>query len=167
MEDIYSAEFKNQIGTKFMKEVEKNFKEVPTLASELKEAKKLTSDTLKKYLGNKKYNQTKAKKLVNEGLKKINSAKTPDDVYALCDKYVTALEKTVNVYKISVTKSGKGSVTKSATVKYGKNFTVKIVPAAGFKIKSIVVDGKKVKLTNAYTFKKVTKVHSIKVTFGR
>lgn len=167
VEDIYGAEFKNQIGTKFMKEVEKNFKEVPTLASELKEAKKLTSDTLKKYLGNKKYNQTKAKKLVNEGLKKINSAKTPDDVYALCDKYVKALEKTVNVYKISVTKSGKGSVTKSATVKYGKNFTVKIVPAAGFKIKSIVVDGKKVKLTNAYTFKKVTKAHSIKVTFGR
>ena len=164
---IVEAQYQYEIGDKYLDSVKKQMKAVQNYAAELKDAKKVAVIALKEYLGNKKYQQTKVKKLVADGTKKINAAKVLEDVYSLCDKYTAALEKTVNMYKITVSKSGKGSVTKTANVKYGKNFTVKIVPAAGYKIKSIVVDGKKVKLTNAFTFKKVVRAHTIKVTFGK
>lgn len=164
---VSAAEYKDQIDEKFYKSVAAEMKEIRTYAQQLKEEKAVAIEALREYLGNKKYNQTKVKALVNEGTKKINAATDLYDVYDICEAYLAKLEKTVNIYKITVSKSGKGAVTKTANVKYGSNFTVKIVPAAGYKIKSIVVDGKKVKLTNNYTFKKVVKAHTIKVTFGK
>jgi len=174
IEDIYIAavrwiatcEYKDEISDKFYKNVAEELKAVKTYAAQLKEYKAECIEDLRSYLGERAYNQVKVKKYVADGTKLINAAKTFEAVDTVYVRYITALEKTVYTFKITVSKVGKGSVTKTGTVKYGANFTVKIVPNAGYRIKSIVVDGKKVKLTNAYTFKNVTKAHSIKVIFG-
>jgi hypothetical protein len=71
----------------------------------------------------------------------------------------------LKTFKISTSKKGKGTVTKSKAVAYGKNFTVKFKAAKGYKILKITVDGKKVKVKKSYTFKKVTKAHKIKVYY--
>ena len=142
------------------------FKAVKTYAAQLKEYKAECVKDLRAFLGEKKYNQVKVKKYVAGGTKLINAAKTFEAVDTVYERYMTALEKTIYTFRITVAKVGKGAVTKTGTVKYGANYTVKMIPNAGYRIKSIVVDGKKVKLTNAYTFKNVTKAHTIKVTFG-
>ena len=165
--EINEAKYQEDIGDKYLKKVLKKLREVPSYAQELKQLKKDTIGCFKQYLGKKRFDQSKVKKLVTEGSKKVNAATTLEQVNSISEKYIAALEKTVKRFKISVSKTGKGSVSKTAKVQYGKNLTVKITPAAGYKIKSITVDGKRVKLTNAYTFKKVTKAHSIKVTFGK
>ncbi|MBR0414849.1 MAG: hypothetical protein IJI67_07250 [Clostridia bacterium] len=165
--NIQDAKYADEADEVFFAEVAKELAAVKTLAQQLKEDKDAAIAALKKYVGNKKFNQTKIKALYAEGVKKIKAATTSAQVEKLCNQYVAAMNKAILTYKITVTKSGKGAVTKSATVKCGASYTVKIVPTAGYKIKSIVVDGKKVKLTNAYTFKNVTKAHSIKVTFSK
>lgn len=164
---ITDAAFLDEVDDAFFEDLQKSFTAVQTIAQELKSDKKAAIATLKTYVGNKQYNQKSVKALYNEAVTKINAATTSEQVESLLIKYISSMEKTVVTFKITVSKSGKGAVSKSAKVKYGTNFTVKIVPTAGYKIKSITVDGKKVKLTNAYTFKKVTKAHSMKVTFGK
>lgn len=164
---IESCEYKDQIADRFFQELKKEMDAVKTLAQELKEYKAECIEEFREYLGDPMYNQSKVKPLVTNGTKAINAAKDEGAVEAIYDKYMTALEKTVYTFKITVTKSGKGAVSKTKTVTYGSNYTVKIVPNAGYKIKSIVVDGKKVKLVNAYTFKNITKAHTIKVTFSK
>ena len=164
---IQDAVYADEVDDVFFEQVAKDFAAVKTLVQQLKADKDAAIAALKKYVGNKKYNQTKVKALYAEGVKKIKAATTSAQVEKLCKQYVAAMNKAILTYKISVSKSGKGAVSKSATVKCGANYTVKIVPTAGYKISKIVVDGKKVKLTNAYTFKNVTKAHSIKVTFSK
>ena len=166
VEWIVSCAYKDEIGDRFYENVAAKLKAVKTYAAELKAYKKELIADFNAFLGKKKYNQSKVKKYVADGTKLVNAATTFEAADAVYERYMSALEKTVYTFKITVSKTGKGAVTKTGTVKYGANFTVKIVPNAGYKIKSITVDGKKVKLTNAYTFKNVTKAHSIKVVFG-
>ena len=163
---IANCEYKDEISDKFYKNVAEQFKAVKTYAAQLKEYKAECVKDLRAFLGEKKYNQVKVKKYAADGTKLINAAKTFEAVDTVYERYMTALEKTIYTFRITVAKVGKGAVTKTGTVKYGANYTVKMIPNAGYRIKSIVVDGKKVKLTNAYTFRNVTKAHSIKVIFG-
>ena len=57
-------------------------------------------------------------------------------------------------------------MSKSKMVKYGGKYTVKLQPKAGKRIKAVYIDGKKKKLKNSYTFRKVKKRHTIRVVFG-
>ena len=174
MDEIYSdaidwitaCEYKDEISEKFYTGVQEKLKAVKTYAAQLKEYKAVYIARLRKFIDNKKYHQPKVKKYVATGTKLIQAAKTFEAAETVYERYLAALQKTVYTFKIVTAKVGKGTVTKTGIVKYGANFTVKIVPNAGYKIKSITVDGKKVKLTNAYTFKNVTKAHSMKVVFG-
>ena len=50
-------------------------------------------------------------------------------------------------------------------VNHNKDFTVRIIPDDGYKIKQVLVDGKSVGAVDEYTFKKVTKTHSISASF--
>jgi hypothetical protein len=74
---------------------------------------------------------------------------------------------TLKTFKISITKSGKGTVTKSKAVKYGRNFTLKFKASRGYEISRILVDGKKIKIKKSYTFKNVKKAHRVKVYFKK
>ena len=161
----YSRLYEAEIPSDFMDRVKALLDETPTYAQELKTTKANLVKDLKTYLNNKKYNQTKVKSIVNAGVKAINSETDIDEVYNVYAEYVEKAEKTVYKFKITTSKVGKGTITKSATVKYGNSYTVKIKPNVGYKISAIYVDGKKVKLTEKYTFKKVTKKHTIKVIF--
>ena len=139
--------------------------ETPTYKEELKQLKADYIAELKTFKNNKKYNQSKVVAIVNEGIKKINAAKTIEDVWDLYDEYYDKAEATIYKFKITTSKVGKGTISKSATIKYGNSYTVKIKPTVGYKISAIYVDGKKVKLTEKYTFKNITKKHTIKVVF--
>ena len=139
--------------------------ETPTYSQRLKLVKKESVTELNKYKNNKKYDQSKVVTIVNQGIKLINSSTDIDDVYNLVYNYSQKAEATIYKFKITTSKVGKGTITKSGSVKYGRSYTVKIKPTVGYKISAIYVDGKKVKLTEKYTFKNVTKKHTIKVIF--
>ena len=141
---------------------------VDTYAKELKQLKADNISDLKStYLGNPKYNQTKVKPIIAEATKKINAATKTEQVESLFKTYSKKANATINKYKITTSKSGAGAVSASKTVNYGSNYTLKFVPKAGYKIKAITVDGKRIKLVNSYTFKNIKKSHSVKVTFGK
>jgi|GEM_PF-558385 len=54
----------------------------------------------------------------------------------------------------------------NVVVPYGTNMTFTITPNAGFKVTSLVVDGKTLKPVNSYTFSNVTRTHTIRANFG-
>lgn len=136
-----------------------------TIEEKLKKDKKSTISYLKAYKNNKKYNQTKVVPIVDKGISKINNAKTIEEVWDIYYEYKAKAKKTIYKFKITTSKVGKGTISKSKTVDYGSKYAVKIKPNVGYKISAIYVDGKKVKLTETYTFKNVTKKHTIKVIF--
>ncbi len=166
---IFEAEYKEDLkASAIYNDFVKELKAVKTYADELKESKSDCISSLKyEYLGNKKYNQNKVKPIITEAIKKINAAKKLEQVSTYYAVYTKKANATINKYKIVTSKSGAGAVSASKTVNYGSSYTVKIVPKAGYKIKAIAVDGKKIKLVNSYTFKAVKKSHTIKVTFGK
>ncbi|WP_176547226.1 S8 family serine peptidase [Bacillus sp. AFS053548] len=72
------------------------------------------------------------------------------------------------VHTITATAGSNGAISPSGSVpvKYGENQTFTITPKKGYEIASFIVDGVNAKLTNnTYTFKNVTKNHTINVTF--
>ena len=156
---------------KFLKNVKKKFDRFPVKTVELKNKRKSAYDKLvKKYKtdGKKKYDQKKVRDLLKKAKAAMNKVTEPEDVSGVYQEYVSKLNKTINKYTVKTSKKGKGTITKTKKVKYGANFTVKFTPKAGYKIKKITVDGKKLKkLKNKYTFKKVKKAHKIKVVFGK
>ena len=154
-----------EIPSDFIEKLEAKLKTTKTYKQELAELKKELLEELNTFKNNKKYNQTKIKAIINEATKKINASTDMDEVYDLYYEYYEKAENAINKYKITTKKTGKGTITKSKTVTYGSNFTVKMTPKKGYKIKSVIVDGKKVKNKTKYTFKKVVKAHTIKVVF--
>ncbi len=70
-------------------------------------------------------------------------------------------------FTITVSSTEGGSITASGsnTVKYSKDITYSITPALGYEIKAVLVDGKDVGAVSEYTFKDVTKNHSIHAVF--
>ena len=53
----------------------------------------------------------------------------------------------------------------TSTVEYGRSKTFTIIPAAGFEIESVIVDGVNQGAIGTYTFSNVTAAHSISATF--
>lgn len=160
-----NAIYEFEVSEFFVINLEGILKDIPTLKQELKTAKNKYIGYLKAFLNNKKYNQKKVKPIVNEGINKINKATSIKEVKNIYNSYYNKAKKMINTYKITTTKEGKGYITKGKTVNYGTNLTIKITPNKGYKIKSLYVDGKKVKTTTKYTFKNIKANHKIKAIF--
>ena len=153
-------------------ELKANLKTVPNAKKEFKDLKKSTTKQLKSYKSKKnrkKYSQGKVKTVIKQGIAAMNKVEKydVDQLQETADLYLAKADNCIKKFLIKTKKKGKGSITKSKKVKYGKKFTVKITPKAGYKIKSVKIDGKKKKLKNKYVFKKVTKRHTVKVVFGK
>lgn len=137
-------------------------------AGEMKKIKKkLKSFTKGKK--KKKYRQKKVRKVIKKGYKALAKVKKyeVEELQEVGEAYIEKAEACIKTFRITVKKKGKGKVTKSTRAAFGDSFTVCIAPKAGYKIRSVKIDGKKKKLKNSYTFSKVKKKHKIKVVFGR
>lgn len=138
---------------------------IPTKAEELKLAKQKYIKYLNKFKNNVKYNQTKVVPIVNEGVKLINNATTIEKVKSIYIKYYNKAKATIKKFNIKTSKSGNGYITSSKVAKYGSSVSISIKPKTGYKISKLYVDGKRVKITTKYTFKNITKSHTIKAVF--
>ncbi len=154
-----------EIPQDYVENVKSVLEQTPTYKEELKQLKTERINVLNKFKNNKKYNQTKVVPIVNEGIKKINNCTTIEAVWSVYNTYYKKALATINKYKITTSKIGYGTITPSKTITYGSNYTVTMTPKKGYKIKSVTVDGKAIKVTTKYTFKKVVKNHTIKVVF--
>lgn len=159
--------YKAELPSDYIVKVEELLKLTKTKAQELKEAKTKYISYLNRFKNNKKYNQTLVVPIVNQGVKAINSATTIEKVKSVYNIYYKKALATINKYKITTMKVGKGTITKSSTVKYGNSFSVVMKPYKGYKISKVYVDGKKIKTVSKYTFKNVVKKHTIKVVFAK
>jgi hypothetical protein len=72
----------------------------------------------------------------------------------------------INTYSISVTSGGNGSVSGPATVNYGGSAGYTIIPAGGYGVAGVLVDGVSVGAVTSYTFTNVTANHAISATFA-
>ena len=173
LETIYSDACRNvnklylpsQLTDKLVTNMKAKMDKVPSEKVTLPKAKKAAIKMLKKYRNKKKYNQKKAAPIVKKGIREINACKYSDEVNPILFKYIAKAERTLKKYKIRTVKKGPGKVTKTRLVRHGDVWTVKFTPKAGRRIRSIRIDGKKVKLQNQYTFKNVKKKHTVKVVF--
>lgn len=154
-----------EIPKNFLVKLEKLLKKTPTRVVELSNAKKSYVKKLNTFKNNKKYNQKKVVPIVNEGISKINKATSVDSVKSIYNTYYKKALLTINKYKITTSKIGKGVITKSKTVNYGSNVVITMTPSKGYKLSKVYVDGKRVSVKSKYTFKNVTLNHSIKAVF--
>ena len=154
-----------EIPKNFLVKLEKLLKKTPTRVVELSNAKKSYANKLNTFKNNKKYNQKKVVPIVNEGISKINKATSVDSVKSIYNTYYKRALLTINKYKITTSKIGKGVITKSKTVNYGSNVVITMTPSNGYKLSKVYVDGKRVSVKSKYTFKNVTLNHSIKAVF--
>ena len=154
-----------EIPRNFLVKLEKLLKKTPTRVVELSNAKKSYANKLNTFKNNKKYNQKKVVPIVNEGISKINKATSVDSVKSIYNTYYKRALLTINKYKITTSKIGKGVITKSKTVNYGSNVVITMTPSKGYKLSKVYVDGKRVSVKSKYTFKNVTLNHSIKAVF--
>ena len=154
-----------EIPKNFLVKLEKLLKKTPTRVVELSNAKKSYANKLNTFKNNKKYNQKKVVPIVNEGISKINKATSVDSVKSIYNTYYKRALLTINKYKITTSKIGKGVITKSKTVNYGSNVVITMTPSKGYKLSKVYVDGKRVSVKSKYTFKNVTLNHSIKAVF--
>lgn len=80
---------------------------------------------------------------------------------------VSVIER--NAYTITASSGGNGSITPSGNVTVNRNaeqsFT--IIPAAGYAILKVMVDGVNIGVVDRYTFRDVTENHTISVTFQK
>ena len=154
-----------EIPRNFLVKLEKLLKKTPTRVVELSNAKKSYANKLNTFKNNKKYNQKKVVPIVNEGISKINKATSVDSVKSIYNTYYKRALLTINKYKITTSKIGKGVITKSKTVNYGSNVVITMTPSKGYKLSKVYVDGKRVSVKSKYTFKNVILNHSIKAVF--
>ena len=136
------------------------------------EKKKIKKDFNACAKNKKKYNRKKIGKVVKKAINRINKVPKYDmtELHKVRNAYKKKISKCVNKFKISVSSNGRGMVIsdKDGKVKYGKDCKVKFSPDAGYRIKKIFIDGKRLKhLVKSYTFKKVKKNHKVKVAFGK
>ena len=90
-----------------------------------------------------------------------------DDNSLMDDWYWALIMLYSQKFDITATASEGGEITPEGvtTVQYSKNITYIITPDVGYAIKSVIVDGKDVGAVSEYTFKKVTKKHTIHAVF--
>ncbi|MBQ6370717.1 MAG: hypothetical protein IJJ21_03950 [Firmicutes bacterium] len=138
---------------------------VPTLKKELRQTKaKYIKSWKKTYIGKKAYNQKKARKTYKAGVKALGKASTLKDLKAAYEKFTKKLDQTIYRYRVSVSKSGKGTVSGSKLVKHGDKYQLRITPSPGHSLKSVTVNGKSQKLKYSYSIK-IMKATKIKVVF--
>lgn len=138
---------------------------IPTKEEELKMAKERYIKYLNNFRNNVKYNQTKVVPIINEGIKLINNATTIEKARSIYITYYNKAKATIKKFNIKTSKVGNGNITSSKVAKYGSSVSISIKPKTGYKIGKIYVDGKRVKITTKYTFKNITKNHTIKAVF--
>lgn len=138
---------------------------IPTKEEELKMAKERYIKYLNNFRNNVKYNQTKVVPIINEGIKLINNATTIEKARSIYITYYNKAKATIKKFNIKTSKVGNGYITSSKIAKYGTSVSISIKPKTGYKIGKIYVDGKRVKITTKYTFKNITKNHTIKAVF--
>lgn len=138
---------------------------IPTKEEELKMAKERYIKYLNNFRNNVKYNQTKVVPIINEGIKLINNATTIEKARSIYITYYNKAKATIKKFNIKTSKVGNGYITSSKVAKYGSSVSISIKPKTGYKIGKIYVDGKRVKITTKYTFKNITKNHTIKAVF--
>ena len=140
---------------------------IPTKAEELKMAKEKYIKSLNSFRNNVKYNQTKVVPIINEGIKLINNATTIEKARSIYITYYNKAKATIKKFNIKTSKVGNGYITSSKVAKYGSSISISIKPKTGYKIGKLYVDGKLVKTTTKYTFKNITKNHTIKAVFAK
>ena len=138
---------------------------IPTKEEELKMAKERYIKYLNTFRNNVKYNQAKVVPIINEGIKLINNATTIEKARSIYITYYNKAKATIKKFNIKTSKVGNGYITSSKIAKYGTSVSISIKPKTGYKIGKIYVDGKRVKITTKYTFKNITKNHTIKAVF--
>lgn len=138
---------------------------IPTKEEELKMAKERYIKYLNNFRNNVKYNQAKVVPIINEGIKLINNATTIEKARSIYITYYNKAKATIKKFNIKTSKVGNGYITSSKVAKYGSSVSISIKPKTGYKIGKIYVDGKRVKITTKYTFKNITKNHTIKAVF--
>jgi hypothetical protein len=72
----------------------------------------------------------------------------------------------INTYNLTATAGANGSISGPATATYGTNATFTIVPAAGYHVADVVVDGASVGAVTSYSFSNVTANHTISASFA-
>ena len=152
--------------------LKKDLKKIPKADKEFTSIKSAAEKKLKKYMlgaNKKKYNQPKVKTVVKKGIAAMAKVEKYEvtDLLLVRNLYVHKAEKCINKYRITTSKKGKGVITKSKTVAYGGKCTITVTPKAGYKIKKVLLNGKKTKLKNKYVFKNVKKRQRIKAVFGK
>lgn len=161
MESCYTQKEASAMWTKYLAAMNR----VPVLTKELKDTRAKYLKAWNKKYKKKAYNQKKVKKLLASGKKAMNQAKTMEALEAVHASYTAKLDAAIKTFRVKVTKKGKGSVSKTAKVKYGKNYVLKVKPAPGHALKSVTINGKKQKKLK-YTYKlKIKKKTNIKVVF--
>lgn len=153
-------------------ELKKELKKIPTIDKEFKSKKTAAEKTLKGFMlknNKRKYNQSKVKVVVKNGLAALAKVKKyeVEEIDRLRNLYVRNAKKCINKYRITTSKKGKGTITKSKTVAYGASCTITLTPKPGYKIKKVLLNGKKTKLKSKYVFKNVKKKQRIKAIFGK
>ncbi len=123
----------------------------------------------KAYKGKAKYDKNKVSKLLAKASDELSKYTSKSDLKKVYDTYKAKLDKALSEFKITTSVKGKGTISPTKKVQYGKNYTVKFKAKKGYKIQSVKVDGKKVSKRkikkSSYTFKNVKKAHKIVVTF--
>lgn len=162
--DIYNIK-DAEIPDDLLERVQNLIDEVPTKADELRMAKEKYIKSLNSFKNNIKYNQTKVVPIVNEGIKLINNATTIEKARSIYITYYNKAKTTIKKFNIKTSKVGNGYITSSKVAKYGSSVSISIKPKTGYKISKLYVDGKLVKTKTKYTFKNITKNHTIKAVF--
>jgi len=164
VDDLFiSAQFSDSFAAKMKKKMDN----VPTYKEELSAAKSKAVRALKKYKTSPRYSHKKVVKIANSGIAAVKKCSTITQVSSVLTSYQKKAARTIKKYKIITLKYGSGSVTRSASVKYGSAYKVRLMPKAGYRIASVRIDGKYVKLKYSYTFRNVKKNHKLSVMYSR
>ncbi len=143
----------------------KKLQKVPTIKQEIKALRaKYIKKWNKEYKNYKKYKKAKAVPALKKAKAALNKQTTLAGLKKTYKKQTAILDKTIKTFKVTVKKTGKGTVSKSKTVKYGNTYVMTIKPKPGYALKSVTINGKKKLLKYKYSVK-VTKKTTIKVVF--
>ncbi|MGI6737605.1 MAG: hypothetical protein ACOX41_09965 [Anaerovoracaceae bacterium] len=139
---------------------------VPTLREEMKTLQKKYIAVLKKTAKKKKYDRRRIRSVVNRGIGRIRGAGDLTDVKYYYRQTLAQAEKCIRTFRVRVKKSGRGTVTGSCRVKYGKSCVLRMKPSGGWRLGRVAVDGRTVRVTkNRCTLHQVRENHTVRVHF--
>lgn len=164
--------YRNQIAVSDLptltEKTQKLIRKVKTRRQKIAAARSTCLAKLRRYTKKKGYDHSKALAVYRQAKAAMSKAGSTSKIRSLYRKYSNKMKTyAVKRFRISTSRYGKGSITKSKKIAYGKSFTVKLLPAAGWKISRVKIDGKTVKLKNRYVFRKVRKKHTVTVWYSK